>query len=69
MLKVAQQLVDGYKNIRRFNIIEVPVVSFAALVVIAHAALAACPKVHPAFVRVSARVQWLCNAPNNDFNH
>ena len=69
MLKVAQQLVDGYKNIRRFNIIDVPVVTFATLVVIPYSALTAFAKVQPVFVQMSAGVQRLRNTPNNNFNH
>ena len=69
MLKVAQQLVDGYKKIRCFNVIEVPVVTLAALVVITYSALAACAKVQPVFVQVSAGVQRFGNAPHHDFNH
>ena len=69
MLKVVQQSVDGHKKIRRLNIIEVPVVPLAALVVIAHPALTTCAKVQPLLVKVSARMQWLRNPPNNNFNN
>ena len=54
---------------RRLNIIEVPVVSLAALVVIAHPALTASAKVQLVLVKVSARIQWLSNPPNNNFNN
>ena len=67
MLEVVQQFRYGYKSIGFFGVVDVPVVTFAALVVITYPALATCAEVKPVLVRMHARCQWLRKAPDDDF--
>jgi hypothetical protein len=68
MLEIVQQLADGYKSVGLLGVVYMPMVALAALVVIAHSALAPGAEVQPVFVPVSAWGQRICKPPNDDFN-
>jgi hypothetical protein len=67
--EVVQQLLKRGQNVVFFSLPNVPVVTFAALVVVAHSSRAASTKVESVLVTVRAWQQWLRQFPNNDFDN